>query len=333
MKKLFRLFLFPAFVFLLAGCEDNTLWVGEYESIYLSYSKPSSASAPVVSLKKVTSFVDETGLNISAELTANDLIRINLKGVKVRGKKFPYTIENFSVTECSDDLFECNGKDWIDQSEFTSGSEVKKSAMSVILVLDMSQSIGNNITKLKSYAKTFITDLLQSNPDSEVGLILFSKNYTFYPFKKGDELSALLTAIDQYTDYQPQTQLYGSVQEGLNQLQNGIHENKVLVAFTDGGDNATDNPGAVVSSIGNSNIPRYSIGIKGDDFRRDVLQNVASNKTNIVVAKDYDDLSNVFSEINGLINSVYDIEYLRSAQVLPDDIYIRFKFRVKKAKG
>jgi hypothetical protein len=107
---------------------------------------------------------------------------------------------------------------------------------------------------------------------------------------------------------------------------------KTIITFTDGGDNNSDNPQSMVTDIQDSKILRFAIGVKGKDYDKNALKDIASSNKYVTVAKNYKNLENAFNDVAGLVSNVYRIRYLRSDQKLDDALQIKFKFQLEKVK-
>ena len=321
-------YIFPvfivAFVTLIIGC--NKIRVGTKEEIILEYYFSQSDNQPTVASYYTTKFT--TVDNVYATVFG-DTVLITLDGVRISTNKKNYSIETFEVFECNESSFDdCKKKDWDTQFEFTEGSNSIQTKLLVVLVLDVSTSLGSNINSLKTYAKDFANEVLKTE-DSHIGLVLFSKDVISYDFKNINDLDSINSFIDNYTNYQGRTSLYEACNVGLQMLESSnLGGLKNLVIFTDGGDNNTDNPESAKQQIISSPITRYAIGLKGEDFKKDELEELASKKSNYVLAKNIDDLQTAFEDIQEQVSTVYTIDYYRSAQILKNEIQIKFLFRL-----
>ena len=320
-------YIFPvfivAFVTLIIGC--NKIRVGLKEEIILEYYFSQSDNQPTVSSYYTTKFT--TVDNVYATVYG-DTVLITLNGVRISTSKKNYSIKSFEVFECDESSFDnCKKKDWDTQFEFEGAGSIQTKLL-VVLVLDVSTSLGSNINSLKTYAKDFAREILETK-DSNIGLVLFSKDVVSYDFRNINDLDLINSFIDNYTNYQDRTSLYEACNVGLQMLDNSnLGGVKNLVIFTDGGDNNTDNPEAAKQQIINSPVTRYAIGLKGEDFKKDELKELASKKSNYILAKNIDDLQSAFEDIQEQVRTVYIINYYRSAQILENEIQIKFLFRL-----
>lgn len=328
MKKILVLSAVIAFVI---ACH-KTPWVGKYEFITVKYSN-SQQSGPVVS---VNPYAQSRYVEVSSISTANignNTVQVVLDGVRVKGLINNYEIDNGKIK-----IYEKKSSgNWEEQSEFNSISSSTKSSIACVLVLDMSSSLSDVMSNLKSYAKDFIDQITSANPNSMVGVVFFSgKNDMFKTsFFNASNKEVLKTLIDNYSNFKDRTALFQATLEGISMLDSlalGFNGPKSLVVFTDGGDNDTDNPDDALAKIKNSAHLRFSIGLDGKDFVKEDVKSIASENSNFERAKDNSDLQDIFSKFARQVASVYTISYNRSDQLI-DDIQIKFEFEVIKIKN
>lgn len=310
-------------IVLMAGCHEVAVWMAQKVSVEFDYEN-SSGNNPSVS----DPFNMSPALSIGHQtaITSGNTVQILLHDVRVQT-----ALNNFEIKDGGIKIREKEGNKWKEQSEFDLAASSRKTDAVAVIVIDMSESIGDKIEEVKSYAKTLAADILNSTTNSHVGVVLFSENVQSMQFAGLSELDAIEDFIDSYTTYSNRTTLYGAVNAGLTMLENtGLVGAKSLIAFTDGGDNNTDHPETALSNITTSEVIRFAIGVKGNDFDQRVLENIASKNANCAVASNYDDLQKVFKEIAQQVTSVYQITYVRSNQILDNPIQIEFEFSVDK---
>ena len=330
-KSKLTIFLLGCFMITtLTTCEKNSLWVGKTEYIIGTYSN--SNGTPFFTIDETSPFLTYNSNEVFT-YAVPDTVSIIIGGIQVANNTRSFTIDpsNVIIEECDTD--DCRGSDWKEQTEFKQGQSNFQTDVVAVLVLDVSNSLQGNVDDVKDYAKDFAKTVVESSPNSYVGLVLFSDdienfNATFY---NASNLNQVYQNIDNYTNYQDRTTLYGACQVGINMLNNTLLEgSKNLVVFTDGGDNNTDNPNTVKSAIINSGINRFAIGLDGNDFRSDDLEDLASSRANFTVANDINDLQNAFESIGRQIATVYQFVYKRSDQLLDQSISVKFTFNVEK---
>ncbi|WP_116127688.1 vWA domain-containing protein [Lewinella sp. IMCC34183] len=252
----------------------------------------------------------------SARRVANG-VEITIPGVRIRTSDSNYAITRLKIDEKQrgDNCFTF-------QSEFTNDQSSFQTDIASVLVLDMSTSLQGNINELKTYAKDYAGTVVNSSPNATVAVVFFSdrdaiESTRFYTSADIDELNA---RIDGFTNYQERTALYQAVQEGLQLLEElDFTGEKSIVAFTDGGDNDSNNPSQLVRQITDSPVEKFAIGLRGADFQQTGLRAIVGEPSNLVVADDVAALEDIFRIVGRGVVSVYEIRYTRSDQLLTAD--------------
>ncbi len=314
------------FILLCIGaCAKNPFWVGKTEFITLTYSN--SSTGPTISSSPTTSTPFIAVESITATNIGNETVQIVLDGVRIESKNNNFEIDKINI-------FEKTNKKWEDQSEFTSAAVASKTDIACVLVLDMSTSLSDVMSDLKTYAKDFVDEITSSTPNSKIGVVFFSSsaNIVTTSFYDASNAEVLKSLIDNFSDYKDRTALFEATLEGVSMLDNlNFSGPKSLVVFTDGGDNDSDNPDSALSNIKSTDYFRVSIGLKGKDFVKDDVKSIASTKSNFVVANNKKDLKKQFAYVALQVSSVFKITYDRSDQLI-NDVQIKFEFKVDKIK-
>lgn len=133
--------------------------------------------------------------------------------------------------------------------------------VTVGLVIDHSGSMQAKLAQVITAARTFVQ---ASNPEDEVFIVNFNEKVTLglpasMPFT--NQLPELESAIRK-TPATGQTALYDAVAQGLERLQSGTRDKKVLIVISDGGDNASRTKlDRVLEMADKSSALIYTIGI------------------------------------------------------------------------
>lgn len=337
MKKSILLAALTLLSVIITSCEKWPLWVGKKEYITISYEKDAT-NGPVVypaEYAKTSRFVSID--SIFAQEIA-DTVKIILDGVRIKSNRNNFEI--LSTGKKQIEIFEkgSNDRNWIIQSEFSNASEFENAAVSCVLVLDMSTSVIPVINELKSFANSFVDNVVNNGgTGTEIAVVFFSNKNTIYetPYYTKANIGLLKDQINQYSNYQERTALFQASINGLNKLSNfAANKSKCLVVFSDGGDNDSNSPSTLQSYIENDydDILRYSLGLKGEDYDRERhadLKSIASEKTNFVVADKVGDLKDLFDEVSEQLAAVYRLTYNRSDAII-EKIEIKFKIPVNK---
>lgn len=319
---LLRSFLSITLVLLVTACQENPFWVGKQEYFTVEYSNSG--------FPRVTEPIDASPFisvdNMDVRNLGNGTVEVIANGVRIES-----AFSKFEITDIN--IFEKDGNRFEEQFEFTETPSNSKNDIAVVLVLDMSTSLEDLVNDLKSYAKDFIDQVVASTPGSRVAVVFFSDRDKIQatPFFGANNVDVLKALVDNYTDYQPRTAVFEAVSTGISILNSlSFVGSKALVVFTDGGDNASDNKDLLKSQIANSPYLRIAIGLKGNDFRKDELEDMADSRANTLIVTDRAGLQKAFDEVGKQVVSVYRIVYERSDQLLSSPIQIKFNFDVQK---
>lgn len=265
-------------------------------------------------------------------------IVLRIPNIRLSDEDFNYiaqcvTIEEFDASRPSDDR-------WFEQTEFKDQREFSETKIATMLCLDVSSSLGADREQVKQYAIDFSNQIFETTSnESYVGLVLFADTVISYPFT--NDITDIENAINSFPypdlDAQTFTRLSDGIIAGLEALEAADLDvaNKVLVAFTDGNDNGSNNPTTNQQIIRESSFPRYTIGLKGKglEYNTNYLKSLASNETFFVEANNAFELQKRFNDINELIANIYTIIYNRSTQSftpgVDDPIKLRAIFYAK----
>lgn len=133
--------------------------------------------------------------------------------------------------------------------------------VTVGLIIDHSGSMGPKLPEVIAAARTFVRT---SNPEDRLFVVNFNERVTLAltdTISFSDRTDALERAISR-TPAAGMTALYDALSEGLARLQPGTRDRSVLIAISDGGDNASRHSLAqVIEEVGQSNALIYAIGI------------------------------------------------------------------------
>lgn len=286
----------------------------------------------------VTIIPDKTDSRVKYDSTSYTPVRegnkmvIRIPNIKLSDRDHNYiarcvTIEEFDATRPADDR-------WFEQTEFKNQREFAETKIATMLCLDVSSSLGEDREKVKQYAIDFAEQVFTNTTnESYVGLVLFADQVITYPFT--NDLADIEAAINSFPypdlDAQTFTRLSDGILAGLQALEEAELDvaDKVLVAFTDGNDNGSNNPTVNLQKIQNSAFPRYMIGLKGKglEYNSNYLKSLASNETFFVEAQNATELQDRFNDINELIANIYTIIYNRSPQTFTPGVDEPVKLR------
>lgn len=337
--KLTSLFL-VALAFCTLGCKSckddtNVDLINLYDAVlYGIYDNPVGED-PLLSVDLASSSPE---INIEFEPTItqeNGRILFNYAGVTFRAGKKVYSIDDVVTQRMSDE------DSWIiDDENFLSWTFSK--SLDIVLILDVSSSLGANISNIKSNAAQVIGNMLGQNPDARVAVIKFSRGSVTYEFSS-DEV-ALAEFINESTVFnspdlgnyelegRAETALFESIHNAILLLNSSDARGKGILTFTDGVSNfqfdpAFQSPTSVIAELSNSNIASYTIGFEGNQGSTDrtVLQNLAVNG-DFSFPKNLTELNAIFIRFSNSVAAVYDLIYDTNNAKLDKAIEYRFLF-------
>lgn len=326
---------------ILVGCEKEDdpscpkSLEGGFEE-YISYKyfnendMPSISELPTDQSNKVVSDISVS----SAEIDDNKVL-ITIEGLRVRSDSDNFEISDFYIDEAGNDG--C----YVFQSENNLTLIQENIDIASVLVLDMSTSLGTVTDSIKIYAKEYAREIANSSNNAQVAVVFFSSIATITPTSWYDKnnVSELLAIIDAFDEYTDETAVLQATVDGINLIKNlPFDGDKSVVVFTDGGDNASNNPSLLKNEISETpdNISRYAIGLrKGNDFNENTLKDIASSTGNLRVAEEseFSELGGFFKAISRGVQAVYSVSYRRSKQSLSEDMdakQIRFQMATVK---
>lgn len=204
--------------------------------------------------------------------------------------------------------------------------------LDVVLVLDVSSSLGTDVENVKGYARDF-TETVYNNPNARIGIVGFSDNIQTLPLTTDKQL--VLDFIDNL-EGSDATKLYQAMMTGLG-LFNGINSldaSKAMVTFTDGQDNynSFDNGtffNELLDSITVTGINSYTIGLTGKGgVDEDQLQQLAIGGS-YSFPQYSSELDYVFDKIANTVISTYSFAYNRNDAKISSPVQLRFRIKSK----
>ena len=335
-KLIIPLFFLTALIFT-ASCEKTYFLKGELNErvtyLYLNYWNPdidndgTYGDAPQIELDSANSSkaikIDFTKDFIGVTNTSRAQIIID--NMRIADEYGNFEIQNISVEEYKDGVW---------QTQSASENPVLYNGvenLDVVLVLDASKSMEDNYTKLRTAAKIFIDNIKTKIPTTRFGIVSFADQIT--TFDISTDAAAAKTFIDQMQPTGYTTTLYSGMIDGIALLQATQADSKVLVTFTDGGDNEDKySYTAVIDSLNiettnNVKIQSYAIGLAGDaDIEEEILTKMCVRGFGLF-PRDTQEMEDFFDYFSKVVSSVYNLTYERNLIKIPktDKRQIRFK--------
>jgi len=334
MKKSFLLVL--AIPFLLLGCKKQLeSEVDPYYRELVLYADFSNTAGgiPALTLNQAKSssaikFASGQSPNITND---SGRVFLTLPNVRFFDDLGIYRVTNIFTEENR------NGK-W-DQDAENFLTAVPTQRLQVVLVLDMSSSLGSDVELVKDYAINVVNDLVSQSNVVEIGVVLFSKSIQKLPLTQNHGLVVNFIQNGSGTD---ETRLYEAVDAGIDLFAiSAIQpEGRAMIVFTDGKNNAQSDPkfetvGFVETKLkqpigaNQGYITSYAIGLDGKQGGVDKtsLQKLALNGGITGFADNSASLAGVFNKIGNSVSSVWSLVYNRNDSKISNPLQLRFKIQ------
>lgn len=342
MKK----FLLPLLIFfssIIIGCnkDDNNSNVINEAILYARYDYPSGGNPSLVPNYNLSD--DRIIIGNSPVVDMSDPGKIKLKWSAVRFKK---NTDVFALDLSSIKTEHHENDTWTEDDENKLIPNLTKD-LDIVLVLDVSSSLGTNIDNIKQNSVQMINSILTNNPNIRIAIIKFSRGSISSNFSSNINYltnfintNAVYNSSDQGTyilEDKNATALYESINEAINLLSNSTSTGKGILTFTDGANNYWINqnfqtPDLIINNLNNSDISSYTIGFTGNQntVNKNVLEDIAVNG-DFSFPNNLEELNNVFVRFSNNIATVYDLEYItENPNTLIQPIDYRFKFILNK---
>lgn len=244
-----------------------------------------------------------------------------------------YEINNIKAFE-----YRMDSKDWREDVEFTMDYSRTQDIGVVVLVLDRSNSLGDDFDRIKQYASNFIEQTFKEHPDVKMGIVDFSTTVSNMPIT--NDKAALIKYI-QKLESDKFTALYEAMDMGIDMLLKDPAQSRVLVTFTDGADNMSDGYKFTLDNVFNrikgdkrsEKIRGFFIGLEGKgNFDANIANTLANNGWVVNIPKNAGEVEDVFNKFGRLISNYYNLTYIRNQQIVPSTQKIKLKFEITASK-
>lgn len=326
-------------------CPDPTVL-----SIAATYSNEVDASGnhPVLRIKSISPS-EYTNIVFDKDILGYDsLVEAIVNGKDTLVNRIFVPINDFSIYKDNQGYevksirtFEKKANGSVVEDKENKLTSSKNSSLDVVLVLDVSSSLGTDITTVKEQAKSFIRNIQNSNSQNferSYGVVCFSKFVNALPLTKSvaqvESFINSATGIDE-------TFLFGATSSGLDLLLSSKARNKVIVVFTDGANNYWGNDlnfrtkDYIVNRLKDfgkgNNLSVFSIGYKGKgNIDEGEVRSLAYNG-NSYFPSDKNGIASTFDDIRRRINVSNSLVYDRNESFVPkaDPIEVRFDVEFK----
>ena len=334
--------IFLATLIFTASCEKSYLIKGELTErvtyLYLNYWNPdidgdgTYGDAPQIELDSVYSSkaikIDFTK-DFKGSIDGTDA-RIIIDNMRIVDEYGNFKIESIAVEEFQDGVWQTQSA--YERPVLYTGIE----DLNIVLVLDASSSMKDEYTNLKASAINFIDDVLREIPSAKFGIVSFGDIIT--PIDITNDIAAVKAFVNQMEPIGQDTYLYSGMLEGISLLKATQAESKVLVTFTDGGDNeGIHTPTEIIDALNNdvdgiTKIQSYAIGLVGDaGVQTEILDQMCVRGFG-VYPENGEELEEFFDYFSKVVSSVYNLTYERNLIKIAetDKRQIRFKLTTQQ---
>ncbi len=299
--------------------------------LFLNYTKPSSG-VPTIEIDRQRTHeaisVPEDAEVIEINAADKRLVDITVSNVSISSR-----VGNFVVTDIEHS--ELRGDSYRGDSEFRSDfSELTR--LAVVLVLDISLSLADQLPALKELAAQFVQEIKLNDPDAQIAVVAFGDDIVQLPFTTDE--NAVIAYIDGLGEG-GFTRLRDAMSQGLDLLLDpSLQVNgRSLVTFTDGNDNAsTVELQALAQRLQQARIRSYVVALEGStEIFRDQLEPLTANGALEVtrnVSGD-DGLGEIFARFSRAVSNVYRLRYQRNNTIVETPLSIRLQVAVRLKTG
>ncbi|WP_258098422.1 vWA domain-containing protein [Marinoscillum pacificum] len=305
-----------------------------------TYEHPRNGE-PILSVDAETSY-DTINLDENPILTEdNGRISFTYQVVTFKDGRKVFAIDSL-LTERE------NNDNWIIDDENKLARSYSKS-LDILLVLDVSSSLGDNLDLLKANAKAFISNLLDNNPDARIGIFKFSRGSVYQELTSSeDDLHEFIDAnstfkssdIGSYEiEGRSETALYETINEAIDVLNLSEAKGKGIVTFTDGISNFQFDPdffddSIIKEKLDESNISSYTIGFEANVGSVDQvsLEEIAING-DFSFPSNEEELNEVFLRFSNSVLAFYDLTFETNNAEFNGTIEYRFLFGLKEVSN
>lgn len=318
------------------GCPTS---IDHDSRLFADYSNSASAG-PLLDID-FTESSDRINIETTPEITENSMnarITINYPAVTFREGRDVFQIEEISTERRATNC-------WIEDEENQLSWTFSKN-LDVVLVLDVSSSLQENIATIKESAVQVVRNMLSQNPEVNIAVVKFSRGSVSTNLSSDE--GSLTQFINVNTTYTPpdiapyelegknETGLYEAINEAILILESSNARGKGILTFTDGVNNFWFNESfqsseSIIQSLTANDIANYTIGFDGNQntVDRAALESIAING-DFSFPESIQDLEEVFRRFTNNVAAVYDLTYNTNSSQFSDPIEYRFLFKTQK---
>ncbi|GAB3959478.1 hypothetical protein GCM10028805_55680 [Spirosoma harenae] len=351
MKKIHWKFHVISIIFLITTITISckTLFYGEIDpyykelTIYAKYATVNGTPRLDPDITNSSKATQQSG-QYTYDVCSPNRVCLTLRNLRLRDELGTYTVLKNTDNRTFDVITEeLNEDKWGQDSENKLAITTTQS-LDIVLVLDFSTSLGDDKSKVITYATNFIRFISANNPQARIGVVAFSQNISTFPLGQKGDFTNPINFIGRQTS-EDATKLYEAIDYGISMLYNSSAESRALIVFTDGKNNAwSANTGTkyqttdyIISRLRNSGtgssspISCYSLGLEGKSGGVDsqALSGIALNGGSSEIASSSATLENLFNKYAASVSTVYTLQYNRNNSVVTTPIQLRFRLKTK----
>ena len=205
--------------------------------------------------------------------------------------------------------------------------------ISVVLVLDRSESLGKDFEVIKQYAQDFVEKIFTERKVVKMGIVDFADDIRVFP------LTSDKASLKNYIGSLKQgkfTALYNAMDQGIDLLLKSPSQSRVLFTFTDGTDNMAPpsvNADYLVSKIKSDKnsykINSFCIGLNGNGGVDKAVLNKLASGGSASFPETITELKSVFAKFGRVISNVYNLTYTRNQQIINRTSPAKLRFEIK----
>ena len=334
MRKPYLMLLFLISIGLLDCASSGNLVEPETNvEIFATYSNPNGTPALNIDRAKLPPIVNVANVQ---SLTNSTNCRPTRVCLSIRNVRFQDSYSN-AYELVTQNTFEINGGKFIQDVE-NQLTVTTSRTLDFVLVLDVSNSLGADLAKVKQYANDFIDQVKAKSPSSNVGIVTFSRAIETLPLT--NDFASAKSFIQNKTGVD-ETRLFEAIDTGLKLLTNSSADGKAILIFTDGINNASSDPAKYqtinyisdqLKKTTGTPVSSFAIGLDGSTASgalQSQLAGLTSNGGFYEVAPNSSVLQSTFAKFANSISAVYTFTYDRNDSRTSTPIDLKFVLTLK----
>ena len=331
MKLIFKALLLSVFVF---GCNSSEPGPGGSFQIYLDFWNTTGRNPEIRfdEIKTSKEIKIDFSQTFEGQTEGNVLTKVVIDNFKIVDNQN----NNYNIEEIK--AYEFRNNNWKEDVEFTMDFTPSQEVGVMVLVLDRSESLGTDFSKIKEYAMNFVDQTFTTHPEVKIGIVDFSTEVSTFPISNNRE--AIKNYISNLTSDRF-TALYEAMDQGVEMLLKYPAQSRVLVTFTDGTDNMSDqnyyNMDNILNKIKNdknsNKIRGFFIGLEGKGgLDASIPPKLINSGWIVSIPSSAAQVKEIFEKYGKLISNVYHLTYIRNQQVIPRNSPVKLRFDIKTVR-